>query len=106
MNNREHLMTDFDTQQTALVTGANSGLGLEAAAQLAEQGYDRVITARTEDKAEGARQQLLSLWKPGTSRPTKLASPRRNSSRWLGLPGSRGDPSKAFFTQLIHRLYS
>ena len=45
--------------KTALVTGANSGLGFEAAAQLAEAGYSRVILAcRTLEKAEGARQAL------------------------------------------------
>jgi NAD(P)-dependent dehydrogenase (short-subunit alcohol dehydrogenase family) len=47
-------------QRTALVTGANSGLGLEAAAQLANQGYDRVIiTARTEEKGTAARDLLV-----------------------------------------------
>jgi NAD(P)-dependent dehydrogenase (short-subunit alcohol dehydrogenase family) len=47
------------THGTALVTGANSGLGLEASAQLAEQGFDRVIiTARTDAKAEAAVSQL------------------------------------------------
>ena len=51
-------MTDT-AGSTALITGANSGLGLEAAAQLAEQGYDRVIiTARTNQKAEAARDAL------------------------------------------------
>jgi NAD(P)-dependent dehydrogenase (short-subunit alcohol dehydrogenase family) len=46
---------------TALVTGANSGLGLEASAQLAEQGYHRVIiTARTTGKATSARDQLVA----------------------------------------------
>jgi NAD(P)-dependent dehydrogenase (short-subunit alcohol dehydrogenase family) len=45
--------------KTALVTGANSGLGFEAAAQLAEAGYGRVILAcRTLEKAETARQAL------------------------------------------------
>lgn len=45
--------------RTGLVTGATSGLGFEAAAQLAEQGYDRVIiTARSQDKADVARRQL------------------------------------------------
>ncbi len=44
----------------ALVTGANSGLGFEAAAQLAEAGYHRVILAcRTLDKASDARKQLF-----------------------------------------------
>lgn len=45
---------------TALVTGSNSGLGFEAAAQLAEAGWGRVILAtRTLAKAETARQQLV-----------------------------------------------
>lgn len=49
---------DF-SKQTALVTGANSGLGFEAAAQLAEAGYGRIILAcRTMDKAEAAREAL------------------------------------------------
>lgn len=53
-------MTD-KTKRTALVTGANSGLGFEAAAQLADQGYGRVIVAaRTEQKAQAARDQLLA----------------------------------------------
>jgi NAD(P)-dependent dehydrogenase (short-subunit alcohol dehydrogenase family) len=50
-----------ETNKTALVTGANSGLGFEASAQLAEQGYDRVIiTARSAAKAETAHDQLLA----------------------------------------------
>lgn len=45
--------------RTAMVTGANSGLGYEAAAQLAELGYGRVILAcRTLQKAEIAKQTL------------------------------------------------
>ncbi len=48
------------SNRTALVTGANSGLGFEAAAQLAASGYGRVILAcRTLEKAEGARQALV-----------------------------------------------
>ena len=47
--------------RTALVTGANSGLGLESSAQLAQQGYGRVIiTARNEHKAKTARDELVS----------------------------------------------
>jgi NAD(P)-dependent dehydrogenase (short-subunit alcohol dehydrogenase family) len=47
--------------RTALVTGANSGLGFEAAAQLAETGYRKVtITARTPEKASTARDELTT----------------------------------------------
>ena len=66
-------MTDT-AGSTALVTGANSGLGLEAAAQLAEQGYDRVIiTARTNQKAEAA--------------PTVASHGRRRDSHHQFRPG-------------------
>lgn len=48
------------SSRTALVTGANSGLGFEAAAQLAEAGWGKVILAcRTEAKAEAARVRLI-----------------------------------------------
>ncbi|MCH8816023.1 MAG: SDR family NAD(P)-dependent oxidoreductase [Chloroflexi bacterium] len=48
------------SKKTALVTGANSGLGFEAAAQLAEAGWGKVILAcRTEAKAEAARVRLV-----------------------------------------------
>ena len=44
---------------TALVTGANSGLGFDAAAQLAERGYGHVVLAcRTVEKANTARREL------------------------------------------------
>lgn len=50
--------TDFSTK-TALVTGANSGLGFEAAAQLAEAGYGRVILGcRSLEKADVAKAAL------------------------------------------------
>jgi NAD(P)-dependent dehydrogenase (short-subunit alcohol dehydrogenase family) len=53
-------MADSD-HPSALVTGANSGLGFEVSAQLADQGYQRVIlTARTTEKAESARDRLVA----------------------------------------------
>jgi NAD(P)-dependent dehydrogenase (short-subunit alcohol dehydrogenase family) len=46
--------------KTALVTGANSGIGFEAAALLAEDGFSTVILAcRTVGKAETAKSQLV-----------------------------------------------
>mgnify|MGYP001555685552 CR=1 FL=1 len=49
------------TTQTALVTGATSGLGFETAAQLAEQGYGSVIvTVRSKARARDARDRLMA----------------------------------------------
>jgi len=46
--------------KTALVTGSNSGLGFEAAAQLADAGWGEVILAcRSVEKAEAARARLV-----------------------------------------------
>lgn len=48
--------------RTALVTGANSGLGFEAARQLAELGYDSIVlAARSQAKADDARTRLVEL---------------------------------------------
>ena len=46
--------------KTVLITGANAGLGFDAAAQFAEAGYAKVILAcRTTEKADGAREKLV-----------------------------------------------
>ena len=45
--------------KAALITGANSGLGFEAAAQLAELGFGSITLAcRTQDKADTAAREL------------------------------------------------
>ena len=43
---------------TALVTGANRGIGREAARQLAERGYDVIVSAREEDEARLAAEEV------------------------------------------------
>jgi NAD(P)-dependent dehydrogenase (short-subunit alcohol dehydrogenase family) len=51
----------MSTPGTALVTGATSGLGFEAAAQLAERGWSQVIiTGRTPERAALAGQELVA----------------------------------------------
>lgn len=60
-------------QRTALVTGATSGIGLEAAAQLAEAGYTEVvITGRTMDRANSAQTALVDRTGRDVFRPLAL----------------------------------
>lgn len=47
-----------EVRSVAVVTGANRGLGLETARQLARAGYTVVVTARDEDKAKAAADGL------------------------------------------------
>ena len=48
----------MQTQQVALVTGANKGIGLETARQLAERGITVLLTARDSAKGEAAAASL------------------------------------------------
>lgn len=45
-------------QRVAIVTGANRGLGFETCRQLAQQGYQVVLTSRDAAKGQAATQQL------------------------------------------------
>ena len=54
----EALIPD-QTDRVVLVTGANSGIGLEAARMLAERGATVVLACRTRSKAEAARDSIL-----------------------------------------------
>ncbi len=48
-----------DEARTALVTGATSGLGFEAAAELARTGWKVAVTARNREKGDAAREGIL-----------------------------------------------
>jgi NAD(P)-dependent dehydrogenase (short-subunit alcohol dehydrogenase family) len=51
-------MSDQDGAGVALVTGANRGIGREVSRQLAERGYDVLLSARDGEKAEVAAREL------------------------------------------------
>lgn len=46
------------TKQTALITGASSGIGLELAKLFAKDGYDLVLVARSEGKLNQLKGEL------------------------------------------------
>lgn len=48
------------SDRLALITGANSGLGLETARALVAKGATVVLACRNRDRAEQARQHLLA----------------------------------------------
>ena len=49
--------------KTFVITGANSGIGFEAARYLGEKGGDIVMLCRSREKGEAARQKLSALVK-------------------------------------------
>ncbi|MCI4371466.1 MAG: SDR family NAD(P)-dependent oxidoreductase [Thermoplasmata archaeon] len=51
-------MVDIADRPTALVTGANRGLGLETASQLRENGFRVILTSRDEKKGVAATKKL------------------------------------------------
>ena len=54
-------MTDSTTTRTALITGASRGLGLALARQLARDGWNLIIDARSAQALEAARAELAAL---------------------------------------------
>src|SRR2546430_2501289 len=55
---RKAMSSTAPTRPTALITGANRGLGLETAVQLQEKGFRVIVTSRDEKKGIAASQKL------------------------------------------------
>jgi uncharacterized protein len=51
------------TRRIALVTGASSGIGVEFARQLAERGFDLVLTARRVERLDEIKKELTENYK-------------------------------------------
>ena len=49
----------MNTRKTALITGSSYGIGRELAYQFIKDGYDLVITARSEDKLKEVKEEFL-----------------------------------------------
>ncbi|WP_066303454.1 SDR family NAD(P)-dependent oxidoreductase [Arthrobacter luteolus] len=61
---------------TAVITGATSGLGAEFARQLAERGHNVVLTARNRERLEAKAAELAARYKvKATVLPADLATP-------------------------------
>ena len=71
------------TGTTAVVTGANSGIGWHTAAELARHGADVTLAVRNADKGEAAAAKMRERrrrHRPGRARSTSRRSPRSRSS--------------------------
>jgi NAD(P)-dependent dehydrogenase (short-subunit alcohol dehydrogenase family) len=58
LTNEGSMMNDQGQAAVALVTGANRGIGREVARQLAERGYEVLLSARDGEKARVAAEEL------------------------------------------------
>jgi hypothetical protein len=60
-----------ENPQTIVITGANSGIGFEAAKKLAERGHTLVLACRTIEKAKDTVQRIESESSSGTLIPAE-----------------------------------
>src|SRR3954462_14227801 len=67
-------MSSRNAERIALVTGANRGIGLEAARQLARRGFHAVIASRDEGKGRAAAEGIRAGGGQATLLPLDVSS--------------------------------
>ena len=75
------------TRSTALVTGASSGIGARLARELARDGHDLVLAARTVERMEALARELEAYGATTTIIPSDLSAARAAASLERDLPG-------------------
>eukprot|EP00591_Stephanopyxis_turris_P006985 CAMPEP_0195522836 /NCGR_PEP_ID=MMETSP0794_2-20130614/21387_1 /TAXON_ID=515487 /ORGANISM="Stephanopyxis turris, Strain CCMP 815" /LENGTH=450 /DNA_ID=CAMNT_0040652685 /DNA_START=36 /DNA_END=1388 /DNA_ORIENTATION=+ len=63
-----------DEKQTIVITGCNSGIGLDAAARMSKRGHKIVLACRTLSKAEGAKKAIEEEIGGGDRNPDLIAA--------------------------------
>src|SRR3954471_777751 len=83
---RRTTMSNRNGERVALITGANRGIGLEAARQLARRGFHTVIASRDEMKGRQAAEGIQAGGGRATSLSLDVSSPEsiRNAVRHFG----------------------
>lgn len=56
--------------KVAIVTGANSGIGFETAANLARRGATVIMACRNSERASNARQEIIRLYGVDSAKET------------------------------------
>ena len=85
------------TKKNVIITGSNSGIGYDAAAKLAAQGYSVTLACRTKDKALDAKRRIEEAAAqvgadisgdliPAECNLADLTSVRRFAASWQGEP--------------------
>ena len=80
---------------TALITGANRGIGFEIARQLTRRGFQVVIGARRIAEGQHAAERIQKEGGTARSSPNGCSGERQHPKGGAGVPADRGPPGRA-----------